>query len=131
MIKCHFANLSKSERVKSFNQIWLPPNFTFPTDCLLMIYFKKMELIWNKLKFCQFDMKLFRIPSFWGITALFKGLGGVWCDQLITPKVIEIQFYYYLTRCARQKPARCSVKFFCKFFNVLRGLGYCYRCQKV
>ena len=57
---------------------------------------------------------------------------NVWCPEYDTWEGKLLHFALKdLTRCARQKPARCSVEFFCKFFNVSRGLGYCYRCQKV
>ena len=57
-------------------------------------------LVWLLLaRRLNFTMQNCKIPSFWGITALFEGLAGIWGDQFITSKVTRIQFYYYLSLC--------------------------------
>ena len=57
-------------------------------------------LVWLILaRRLSFTMQNCKIPSFWGITAPFEGLAGIWGDQLKKSKVTRIQFCYYLSLC--------------------------------
>ena len=76
---------------QGFSTIWrVSKNFLSPGRVLVWLILARR---------LSFTMQNCKIPSFWGITAPFEGLAGIWGDQFIKLKVTRIQFYYCLRLC--------------------------------